>query len=173
MVGSTELDVNWRALVSNKIAKPGWYRAYCRSHPVWDWPVWVSICPSCPMSVYICQTFIKVSYEIKKYETVHSQDSMQTTAYVDQTHSSSGFPIKLHICLLKQNGYSYGSILQWNGGCIEKTIKRERLWRSVRFGSLNTCKSKQRQPPASLKGWWPPLPPFSLTWQPLITSLLL
>lgn len=48
VVGSTQLDVNWRALVSNKTAKPGWYRAYCRSHPVWNWPVW--------LSVYICLT---------------------------------------------------------------------------------------------------------------------
>lgn len=50
VVGSTEPDVNWRALKSNKTAKPGWYRAYCRSHPVWSWPV----CLSFLASVYIC-----------------------------------------------------------------------------------------------------------------------
>lgn len=31
VVGSTELHANLRALTSNKTAKPGWYRAYCRS----------------------------------------------------------------------------------------------------------------------------------------------
>ncbi len=54
VVESTKLDVNWRALVSNKTPKPGWYRAYCRSHSVWNWPVWVPVCPSVLVSVYIC-----------------------------------------------------------------------------------------------------------------------
>ena len=53
VAGSGELDVNWRALVSNKTAKPGWYGAYCRSHAVWGRPVWEPVRLSVPASVCV------------------------------------------------------------------------------------------------------------------------
>lgn len=62
--------------LSNKTAKPGWYRAYRRTHPVWNWLVWVPVCPSLCLSISASesQTFIKVSYEIEKEENIFCHD---------------------------------------------------------------------------------------------------
>lgn len=64
VVTSRELDANRGALMSNKTAKPGWYWAYCESHPQTDLSECLSACPSLSASASESQTFRKVSYEI-------------------------------------------------------------------------------------------------------------
>lgn len=127
VVTSLESAVNWRALVSNKVAKPGWYRAYCRSR-IWNWPVWTPLTANLSVLSYVClhlaqkaRHLEKVSYEIKKAqkhlqswqdsEDKHSS-CMQTAAY--KTYTSATSPIKLHyLSTLRQHIHLRSILLGW------------------------------------------------------------